>query len=157
MKAILLLSIFLLLNSTSLAQRRDRPPHGVPEKILQLEKIKLIESLEMDEETTLKFFSRRTKHKKVVGNITEKEDSLIGQIESIIKGNQESSESELKQLIKELNSIQAEFHQTKTEFINSLNDLLSTEQIAKLIVFERRFRDELRGVLFRDRKFRKRY
>jgi hypothetical protein len=39
----------------------------------------------------------------------------------------------------------------RNQFVNSLDDILSTEQIAKLIVFEKRFRDEIRNVLF-DRK-----
>jgi len=149
--------IFLWISINTFAQRHDRPPRDVPEKILQLEKIKLIETLEMDEETTLKFFSRRAEHKKTMDEIADREESLIIQIENILNGDNEASENELKKLIIGVDSIQSELAKSKSEFISSLDDLLTTEQIAKLIVFERRFREELRGVLFRDRKFKNRY
>lgn len=153
---ILLIFITFFTSHNSQAQGHNRPPGKMPERLQQLEKIKLIETLEMDEETTLKFFARRTEHQKVVDELSKEADDVIKQIESILSGEHEASETELKELIKNVNSIRTEIEQSKTNFILSLDDLLSTEQIAKLIVFERRFRDELRDVLFRERMFRKR-
>lgn len=153
---LLFICLILVSNVYLFAQRHDRPPQDVPERILQLEKIKLIETLEMDEETTLKFFSRRAEHKKTMDEIAEREDNLLSQIEGIITGDQKYAEGDLEKLVDEVEAVQGEFVKSKFKFINSLNDLLTVEQIAKLIVFERRFREELRGVLFRDRKFKNR-
>jgi hypothetical protein len=135
----------------------DHPPDKIPERLQQLEKIKLIETLEMDEETTLRFFSRKAENKKVIDDLIGKADSLIEQIGSILSGEKNAPDEELKKLINEVSLIQTQIEKSKSWFINSLDDLLSTRQIAKLIVFEKNFREELRRVLFRDRKFRNKY
>jgi hypothetical protein len=57
-------------------------------------------------------------------------------------------------MIVEANSIHKQIVQSKSDFISSLDDILTTEQIAKLIIFERRFKDELRRAMFKGRKFR---
>ena len=62
MKRIIISSLFaLLLSSFLFAQRGEGPGEWgrMGGQIEQLEKIKIIEELNMDEETTLRFFSRR--------------------------------------------------------------------------------------------------
>ncbi len=158
MKSLIIsISVLIVFSFSSLAQRHDPPSGRMPEKLRQLEKIKLIETLEMDEETTLKFFSRRTEHRNDVDQLHEELEGVLIQIESVLSGEQEASEEELKTLIEHANKTDNEISLSKSKFIHSLGDLLSTRQIAKLIVFERRFRDELRDVLFRERKFRKKF
>ena len=126
------------------------------ERLSQLEKIKLIETLEMDEETTLKFFARRNEHRMKIDQLVALGDEAIQKMEVILKSGKYSTTEELKSLIEEANSIHSRIEQEKSNFINSLEDILSTEQIAKLIIFERKFKDELKRVLFRDRKFKNR-
>ena len=126
------------------------------ERLSQLEKIKLIETLEMDEETTLKFFARRNEHQMKIDQLVALGDEAIQKMEVILKSGKYSTTEELKSLIEEANSIHSRIEQEKSNFINSLEDILSTEQIAKLIIFERKFKDELKRVLFRDRKFKNR-
>jgi hypothetical protein len=158
MKTIFLfIGVSLIFNFGSFAQMHDHPPDKIPERLQQLEKIKLIETLEMDEETTLRFFSRKAENKKVIDDLIGKADSLIEQIGSILSGEKNAPDEELKKLINEVSLIQTQIEKSKSWFINSLDDLLSTRQIAKLIVFEKNFREELRRVLFRDRKFRNKY
>ena len=40
---------------------------------------------------------------------------------------------------------------TKRQFIDSIKDILTTEQIAKLVVFEQRFREEIRRIILNRR------
>ena len=136
------------------AQMGDGPPRHMREKLDQLEKIKLIEALDMDEETTLKFFSRRNEHQMKMDELVNRADEIILQMEVIFKSGKVYTEAELKSLINEANTIHNEIGQEKSKFINSLDDILTTEQIAKLIIFERRFKDELRRAMFKGRKFR---
>ena len=150
------ISLIIALSIQSLAQRHDRPPQYMRDKVDQLEKIKLIETLEMDEETTLRFFSRRSEHRTKMEKLTEQADEIITQMEVIFKSGKVYPEGELKFLIDEANTIHTRIVWMKSEFINSLDDILSTEQIAKLIIFERRFKDELKRAMFRERKFRNR-
>jgi ribosomal protein S15P/S13E len=148
-------SLMMVFSIQSLSQMHDRPPQHMRDKVNQLEKIKLIEVLEMDEETTLRFFSRRSVHQTKVEELIEQTDGIITQMEDIFKEGKVYTEVELKSLIEEANSIHNQIVQSKSDFINSLDDILTTEQIAKLIIFERRFKNELKRAMFkgRNRKF----
>lgn len=153
MKTIILVASILIISTIKLSsQPFDAPPHHMRERLTQLEKIKLIETLEMDEETTLKFFARRTEHQKKMDELASQADNTIDEMENLLKQKDEYSPEVLKNLIDKANSLRSQMEKEKSNFIDSLDDILSTEQIAKLIIFERRFKDELRRVLFRDRK-----
>jgi len=155
MKVIFLVICFTLIASMqTFSQMGDEPPRHMREKLDQLEKIKLIEALDMDEETTLRFFSRRNEHRMKMDELTNRADEIISQMEVIFKSGKVYTEAELKSLINEANNIHSEIDKEKSEFINSLDDILTTEQIAKLIIFERRFKDELRRAMFKGRRFR---
>ena len=147
-------SLMIVCSIQSLSQMHDRPPQHMRDKINQLEKIKLIETLEMDEETTLRFFSRRSVHQNKVDELIAQTDEIITQMEDIFKAGKVYTEAELKSLIEEANSIHNQIVQSKSDFINSLDDILTTEQIAKLIIFERRFKEELKRAMFKGRKYR---
>ena len=75
-------------------------------------------------------------------------------MELIFKAGRVYTEAELKSLIEEANTIHSKIVQAKSDFINSLDDILTTDQIAKLIIFERRFKDELKRAMFKGRKYR---
>ena len=150
------LCLMIVFSVQSLSQMHDRPPQHMRDKINQLEKIKLIETLEMDEETTLRFFSRRSEHRTKIEKLHERADEIIAQMEVIFKAAKVYTEAELKSMIEEANAIHTETVQSKSNFISSLDDILTTEQIAKLIIFERRFKDELKRAMFRGRKYRNR-
>jgi hypothetical protein len=155
MKVIFLTISFIIIASMqSFSQMGDGPPRHMREKLDQLEKIKLIEALEMDEETTLRFFSRRNEHRMKMDELSKRADEIIKQMEVILKSEKIYIEEELKSMIVEANSIHKQIVQSKSDFISSLDDILTTEQIAKLIIFERRFKDELRRAMFKGRKFR---
>ena len=149
-------SLMMVFSIQSLSQMHDRPPQHMRDKVNQLEKIKLIEVLEMDEETTLRFFSRRNEHQVKIDELAKRTDEIITQMEVIFKAGRVYTEAELKSLIVEANTIHSEIVQTKSDFINSLDDILTTDQIAKLIIFERRFKDELKRAMFKGRKYRNR-
>ena len=155
MKVIFLAICVIIVSSIqSFSQMGDKPPQHMRDKLNQLEMIKLIETLEMNEETTLRFFSRRNEHQTKMEKLNERADEIITRMELIFKAGKVYTEAELKSLIEEANTIHTEIVQIKSDFINSLDDILTTEQIAKLIIFERRFKDELRRAMFKGRKYR---
>jgi hypothetical protein len=123
------------------------------EKLEQLEKIKLIESLDMDEDTSIRFFARRNESKREIQELEKKTDDIILELEKSFNSEDKNQNEKQKQLISEMLKNRESIEIKRNQFVNSLGDILSTEQIAKLIVFEKRFRDEIRNVLF-DRKSR---
>jgi hypothetical protein len=127
---------------------------GPMKKIEELEKIKLIDALGMDEETTLRFFARRAKFKDEQKQLFSKENNLIEKMQNTVQ-NDKSSNEEQRKLIKQYLDIQNQIIDARQKFINSLSDILSYQQITKLIVFEKRFREEIRNLFFRDRMRRR--
>ena len=121
-------------------------------KFEQLEKIKLIEALGMNEETTLRFFARRSEHQKQQEEIQKKINEKIDNLELIFKSGRVATVDELKSNINEVNSLRSELEKNRKDFIDSLSDILTYNQIAKLIIFERNFRDQVRKLIMKDRK-----
>ena len=152
-KLFLLLIVITVVSVTLTAQRKHDRQHQVPDKILQLEKIKLIEILEMDEETTLKFFSRRSEFEREMDGIHKAINEKLDEMEQMVNSDNVRDE-ELKAAIEDLNLKHQKLDNMKADFINSLDDILSYEQIAKMILFERRFKEELRKAIFKDKRMR---
>ncbi|MEE9448488.1 MAG: hypothetical protein V3V72_00430 [Ignavibacteriaceae bacterium] len=150
-KLFLLLIIIVSVSVTLNAQRKQDRKHQVPDKIEQLEKIKLIETLEMDEETTLRFFSRRSEFEREMDKIHKAIDEKLDKMEKMVNSDNVQDE-ELKAAIEELNLMHQKLDKNKADFINSLTDILSYKQIAKMVLFERKFREELRRALFKDKR-----
>ena len=145
--------IFTLIVLTSIAypqQMKERKMKNM-EKLEQLEKIKLIESLDMDEDTSIRFFARRNESKREIQELEKKTDDIIFELEKSFNSGDKYQDEKQKQLISEMLKNREAIEMRRNQFINSLDDILSTEQIARLIVFEKRFRDEIRNVIF-DRK-----
>lgn len=151
MKTFFVILVFLFANFLNFAQ--DNFPFIPPDpkgKLAQLEKVKLIETLKMDEETTLRFFARRTEFLDRVQQINQNSDEIINKLADSFDENN-LSESEYKKLIKEINTNDEQMFREKINFVNSLEDLLTEEQIAKMIVFERKFKEEIRKILTKGR------
>jgi len=121
-------------------------------KLHQLEKIKLIEALNLDEDTSVKFFARRNEMQKQIETLEDKSDDILKKLESTLDVNDKNNEAVQRQLINELGNIKEKIESTKKQFINSLNDILSTDKIVRYIVFEQKFRDEIRKIIFDKRR-----
>ncbi|MBT8378190.1 MAG: hypothetical protein KJN64_03060 [Ignavibacteria bacterium] len=122
------------------------------ERMSQLEKIKLIEVLEMNEETTLLFFSRRAEFQKQHEEMRNNIDSKIDNLEATLKSARLVTEVELQSMIDEILDLHLAFEAKRADYIKTLNDILTTDQVARYVVFEKRFKDELRRLLLHQRK-----
>lgn len=151
MKTKLILIIIMAATLTTFAQIHRQRGKDAMAKIEELEKVKLIEVLNMDEQTTLKFFARRTEHMNKIKELNTKSDELLEKISDSLKNENDKNSTELKKMIADYLTLGNAVSNERINFINSLNDILSYRQISKLLVFEKRFREELRGILFKQR------
>ncbi len=153
MKIVNLIVLTVLIFSTNIFSQKGKwQDEEMRAKFEELENIKLIETLQMDEETTLRFFSRKSAHKLQQDEIQEKIKSNIDNLDVILKSGRAVTTDELKSQINEINNLELQLEKNKVEFLNSLSDILSYEQMAKMIIFEKRFRNEVRKLLMRDRR-----
>ena len=144
---ITMFAIFLL-SSISFPQHMREKGIKNREKLEQLEQIKIIEALDLNEETSIRFFARRNDSKRTIQDLEKRTDDIILELEKSFDSDDKNQAEKQKQLISEMLKTRESIELNRNQFINSLNDILSTEQIAKLIVFEKKFRDEIRNVLF---------
>lgn len=135
---------FVLLSNFSIYAQRSNKNGDMGKmhsKIEQLEKIKLIELLNLDEQTTLKFFARRDEHRDKQHILIDKRDNLYDMLNENLKSNNEIN---YKSKISEVFAIEREMIVQREKFFNSLKDILTEKQIAQIIAFESNFRDEMR-------------
>lgn len=150
----IIIPIALMFFSSSFINAQDEHHHhrGPGEKMKDLEKLKLIEALDMDEETTLKFFSRRKAHMDKMEELRKNEDEMIEKLNDLAQSTENPDVPQLKKMIDDIFKIRDEMNEERKTFINSLTDILTYKQVAKLIAFEPRFRDEMRKILLEKRR-----
>jgi len=156
MKSLLKITFLSLLLFANLFAQKDKwQDDNMREKFAELEKIKLIETLQMDEETTLRFFSRQSEHKNEQREMMDEIKQDIDDLHVMLKSGRPVTTEELKKKINDINDLELKLDQNRVAFINSLSDILSYEQIAQLIIFERTFRNEVRKMIMKDRRQQK--
>lgn len=148
-KMFLSLFILCMVGSTVAAQNQRRINKDMKplQRIEQWEKIKLIEILNLDEETAVRFFTRRRDNQMKVKEILDQRDLAIDELENEIKNSSQTSDAVYKDQVSKLILLESRITYERENFIKSLSDLLTPQQIAKLIVFESKFRREVRETL----------
>lgn len=139
--------IFLIVVPTKAQEHRER--RMMENKIEQLEKVKLIEALDLTEDQSIRFFARRNEHRKEIEKLEMRSEEVIRDLENIVQNSNERNVTEQKRLLNEFLDIRIQIENKRKQFILSLNDILSTDQVSKLVVFEKKFREEIRKILMR--------
>ena len=120
------------------------------QKVDQLEKLKLIETMGLDEQLNIRLITRRQEFKAKNRNFVRAMDSLVTEMEQNIKKGEKQS-SVLKREIDEYTRIESQLLKNKQEYISSLYDILTPEQVAKYLVFERNFKKEIQELMFKNK------
>jgi hypothetical protein len=121
------------------------------EKIEQLEKIKLLDVLNLDETASAKLFTRRNQNRTRIWADEKKINKVLEDIEFEIKKDKDKDVSKIQKLNEEYCNLSMDVEKEKLSFLRSLSDILTPEQIGKYIVFERKFREEIRDLLMKER------
>lgn len=148
---IVIFSALLLFTSFSYSQERRYHSSKAMKKIEELEKIKIIDALNLNEKTTLRFFARRNEYRNRQNKLMKDASNLLDQMDDIVKKDTNKNAPEYKKLIEQYLQIETKVINNRTDFINSLPDILTYQQISKLLIFEKKFREEIRNALFKDR------
>jgi hypothetical protein len=146
----LTLFIILLITVSNRAQddSKMQPPF---KRIENLEKVKLIETLKLNEETSVRLFARRADFKKKMHQYDKQSNEILNKIRKTLEEKSDKNGTELKKLSDEYLKLQNQIPKEKASFICSLSDILTNEQIARLLVFEKDFREEIKNLVFKDR------
>lgn len=147
-----LLLVLIIFNvSQSFAQDRPFLRRGPMKKIEELEKIKILDVLNLDESTSVKFFTRKNQTRDKIFNLEDKNIEILNNLDSELKKGNSKDVNKIQKLNDDFVSTSIEIERERMNFIRSLNEILSPEQVGKYIVFEKRFREEIRDLLIKER------
>ena len=142
--AVILISvIFLQLNAAAQDQMPLQGPAA--ERIVQYKKMRLMEVVQMNEETSIRFFSRYSKREENIRTIGKERNELIDQLQKLIKS--KSTDAKMENVIKDIGMCEEKVFEERTKFIEELRDVLSVKQLSQFIVFERNFNKNLRELM----------
>ena len=144
---IFVLSVVLLYSIVGKPQERRHHNSDAFKKLEELEKIKIIEALGLNEQTTLRFFARRNTYREEQRKLIQDESGLLNQMDELVKRDTSGNNPEYKKLIEQYLDIENKMVQKRANFIGSLSDILTNQQICKLLIFEKKFREEIRNVI----------
>ncbi|OGU27337.1 MAG: hypothetical protein A2X66_03580 [Ignavibacteria bacterium GWA2_54_16] len=147
----LLRCLFLLtavLMSPLLAWAQDEespPPSKALERVEQFKKIRLMEILALDEQTSIKFFARYGKHQRALQDLRRKQVQALVRVQALRKA--KAADAEYAKVIGDLQSLEGEGRDAKLKYLEELHEILSNKQIAEYLVFETRFQQNLRDLI----------
>lgn len=111
----------------------------------RLETIKiwqLTDAVGLTSEQSKEFFPIYSKFQKDHEKIEDKRRSIIDSLDELSAKDQ-VSESDIKKTLDDLTATESEFATLRTRFIKDISGVLTVKQVAKLVVFEDRFRQRL--------------
>ncbi|MEO8168545.1 MAG: hypothetical protein ABI623_09870, partial [bacterium] len=112
------------------------------ERVERFKKMRLVEMLDLKEDQSVRFFARFNDFENARKELNRQKDETFDKIERLLRN--KADQKEYEKLFDEVEVVNRKIGDEKLKFFNSLGDLLTIEQRAKLILFERRFEHELR-------------
>ena len=104
-----------------------------------------MESLKMDEETSIRFFVRYDKYIEALHSVQKDHNALIDKLQELTKSN--ASNADIEQAIKDVGMSEEKIAETRSNFLDELKGVLSVKQIAEYVIFERNFNRNLRDIM----------
>jgi hypothetical protein len=151
MKSIMKKSLFAIagvamLVASATAQDDQPPVQGkAAERVEQYKKIRMMEVLGLNEQTSIKFFARYNKNFEVMKDLRQKQVQTLVRIQNLRKS--KASDNEYAKVVSDLRSLEDQVNQTKAKYIDDLTDVLTSKQLAEYLVFELRFQQNLRDLV----------
>jgi len=134
------LAILLLMTGLVLAQMPDKPDR---DRLEMMKMWRLTDELNLTEEQAEKFFPKYRALMSDLEDVTKQENELMKQIGELSEEKEVDSEK-LYSLVKQVSDFEKKKLDIKYEFFMETGKILTPEQQARHVVFERQFRRQLR-------------
>ncbi|MDT8322945.1 MAG: hypothetical protein RRA94_02450 [Bacteroidota bacterium] len=129
------------------------PPDGKPrERLAELRRLKMVEALDLTEEQAVRLTVREKDFRREEEKEREKREYLLEQLRTQVED--EAEAATLRATLEKLEQLSVTSIKRKHEYLRSLSDFLSAQQIAKLVLFEHHFAREIRRILGNSRRGR---
>ncbi len=137
--------IFLFGGAAAPAQGWHGQENRPFERIERFKEVRLIETLDLKEEQSVRFFTRMKDHEKRRRELLKTKGEALDKIEQAVKDG--ADDKVLEKLFPEVAAVDIRIGDERAEFFNGLTDILSVQQRAKLLLFERGFERDLRDAI----------
>jgi hypothetical protein len=138
--------LFAILCSVGISYGQDGPNQfRGQQRVEQFRKLRMIEALKLDEETSVRFFAKYSKHEEAMRGINKQRDELINKLQDMRKSN--TDDAGMEKIFSELTDLDSKQADERIRFLGDVKAALSTQQIADLIIFERNFARNLRQLM----------
>lgn len=138
-------TVLLLLSLPAKAQDwnddDDPPAVRIRERLNQLKKARLIETLNFDDATAEKFFVRYNQAQRSIDSAQQALKETLKQLQKAVR---QQKKSRIKELTDESLKRHAELQNSIAAMLTDMRPLLDETQYAKFILFEARFQEEVR-------------
>ena len=141
--------IFLIAGQTAFGRQEN--PQGPPmrgpaqERVEQWKKIRMMEVLKLDDETSIRFFNLYNRAQQELRDIQRKREESIRQLESLIRAN--ATEREIEKSIQDVQGFEGKAVESRDNFHKGARSILTLKQFASYIVFENNFNRSLRELM----------
>ena len=155
---IVMLSVLIVITVTGLlyAQpqgERWREMMG-PERIEKYKKMRLLEVLNLPEESAVRFNAKINLHEDKLWELRKMQDELQDRLEESLKLQKESTKDgkEIQKYLDQIDDSRLKMSDEDKRFLKEMREFLSSEQMAKYYIFQRNFERELRDAIREMRK-----
>lgn len=115
------------------------------ERVEQFKKLRMIEALKLDDDTSVRFFTKYNKHEEIVRDINKQRDGLLDELQGMRKSG--ASDAEMEKVISGLVALDTKQSEERSRFVSDLKGVLTTGQVADLLLFERNFARNVRQLM----------
>jgi Spy/CpxP family protein refolding chaperone len=138
----------------AVAQAQDwHGPEKRPfERIERFKEVRLIETLDLKEEQSVRFFTRMKEFEKRRHELQKAKGEALDKIEQAITDG--ADDKALEKLYPEVGAIDVRIGEERAKFFNGLTDILTVQQRGKFLLFERSFERDLRDAIRETQKRR---
>lgn len=131
------------------AQRRrnsDSSRQAFPERVERFRKMRLIETLKLGEEASIRFFAKQSAHEEKVRALMQSRDAALDGLEKQL-GDGKRNDHELQRQADQLMDLDAQVFAERQRFQGEIREMLTAEQFSRFMLFERDFGRQVRGAL----------
>jgi len=124
------------------AQPGPDPGRRAYERIERWKKVRMIEFLDLSEEQSARFFARLNQHDKALRALREEKQEALDRLERLVRNRADSSE--YTGAFEAVLAVDDKMQSSLKTFFGGLSDLLTAEQRARFLLFQRQFERQLR-------------
>ena len=144
-KLIGLLSLFMFFSITTL---HGQNPEKMRERLKAYKKIMLMEKLNMNEEQSIKFFSRYAEHEEFIKKAKIELDQAVDMLEQGVESGKGDNEKAIQIVFEKDIALK----KVIIERIKSMKSVLSEKQFGKYVVIEYKLLDDIKKAMKKRRK-----